>query len=111
MSETAALNNDFAYAVLSAIAEIPEGKVATYGQIARLIGYPKKKHPARAPRAPRMPALSRLEYYGDYPCHRVVNATGRLAPGWAAQATLLQAEGVALIDATHVSLKLYRWKA
>ena len=27
MSETAALNDDFAYAVLSAVAEIPEGKV------------------------------------------------------------------------------------
>jgi len=39
----------------------------------------------------------------------VVNATGRLAPGWAAQATLLQAEGVALIDATHVPLKKYQW--
>ena len=41
MSETAALNDDFAYAVLSAVAEIPEGCVATYGQLARLIGYPK----------------------------------------------------------------------
>ena len=30
MSETAALNDDFAYAVLSAVAEIPEGKFATY---------------------------------------------------------------------------------
>ena len=38
MSETAALNDDFAYAVLSAVAEIPEGCVATYGQLARLIG-------------------------------------------------------------------------
>ena len=104
MSETAALNNDFAYAVLSAIAEIPEGKVATYGQIARLIGYPKNARLVAR-------VLSHAEYYGDYPCHRVVNATGRLAPGWAAQAMLLQAEGVALIDATHVSLKLYRWKA
>ena len=41
MFETAALNDDFAYAVLSAVAEIPEGRVATYGQLARLIGYPK----------------------------------------------------------------------
>ena len=104
MSETAALTNDFAYAVLSAVAEIPEGKVATYGQIARLIGYPKNARLVAR-------VLSHAEYYGDYPCHRVVNATGRLAPGWAAQAMLLQAEGVALIDATHVSLKLYRWKA
>ena len=96
MSETAALNDDFAYAVLSAVAEIPEGRVATYGQLARLIGYPKN-------------ARSHAEYYGDYPCHRVVNATGRLAPGWAAQATLLQAEGVALRDATHVALNAYQW--
>lgn len=104
MSETAALNDDFAYAVLSAVAEIPEGKVATYGQIARLIGYPKNARLVAR-------VLSHADYYGDYPCHRVVNATGRLAPGWAAQATLLQAEGVALRNATHVSLKLYRWKA
>jgi len=45
MSETAALNDDFAYAVLSAVAEIPEGRVATYGQLARLIGYPKNTPP------------------------------------------------------------------
>ena len=104
MSETAALTDDFAYAVLSAVAEIPAGKVATYGQIARLIGYPKNARLVAR-------VLSHAEYYGDYPCHRVVNATGRLAPGWAAQATLLQAEGIVLRDATHVSLKLYRWKA
>ena len=104
MSETAALNDDFAYAVLSAVTEIPEGKVATYGQIARLIGYPKNARLVAR-------VLSHADYYGDYPCHRVVNASGRLAPGWAAQAMLLQAEGVALIDATHVSLKLSRWKA
>ena len=104
MSETAALNDDFAYAVLSAVTEIPEGKVATYGQIARLIGCPKNARLVAR-------VLSHADYYGDYPCHRVVNASGRLAPGWAAQAMLLQAEGVALIDATHVSLKLYRWKA
>lgn len=103
MSETAALNDDFAYAVLSAVTEIPEGKVATYGQIARLIGYPKNARLVAR-------VLSHAEYYGDYPCHRVVNASGRLAPGWAAQATLLQAEGVVLRDPTHVSLKLYRWK-
>ena len=104
MSETAALTDDFAYAVLSAVAEIPEGKVAPYGQLARLIGYPKNARLVAR-------VLSHAEYYGDYPCHRVVNATGRLAPGWAAQATLLQAEGIGLRDATHVSLKLYRWKA
>jgi len=52
MSETAALTDDFAYAVLSAVAEIPEGKVATYGQIARLIGYPKNPAPPPPRAAP-----------------------------------------------------------
>ena len=102
MYNNAALNDDFAYAVLSAVTEIPEGKVATYGQLARLIGYPKNARLVAR-------VLSHAEYYGDYPCHRVVNASGRLAPGWAAQAMLLLAEGVSLIDATHVSLQKYQW--
>ena len=104
MSDNTVLTDDFAYAVLSAVAEIPEGRVATYGQLARLIGYPKNARLVAR-------VLSHAEYYGDYPCHRVVNATGRLAPGWAAQATLLQVEGVALRDITHVSLKKYRWES
>jgi len=62
MSETAALNDDFAYAVLSAVAEIPEGRVATYGQLARLIGYPKNARPAAR-------ALSPAGYYGGHPSH------------------------------------------
>ena len=48
MYNNAALNDDFAYAVLSAVTEIPAGKVATYGQIARLIGYPKNAASWRA---------------------------------------------------------------
>lgn len=32
------LNDKLIYEVLSVVAEIPQGRVATYGQIARLIG-------------------------------------------------------------------------
>jgi hypothetical protein len=39
----------------------------------------------------------------------VVNASGRLVPGWAAQADLLRDEGVELKDETHVCLKTYQW--
>ncbi len=38
---------DFAYEVLAVVGEIPEGTVATYGQIARLIG--RTKLPPRGP--------------------------------------------------------------
>lgn len=32
------LNDDLAYEILSVVEEIPAGRVATYGQIAKLIG-------------------------------------------------------------------------
>ena len=35
------LNDELIYEILSAVEEIPEGKVASYGQIARLIGREK----------------------------------------------------------------------
>lgn len=74
------------YEVLSVVEEIPEGRVATYGQIARLIGREKNARLVGK-------ILSRAGFYGDYPCHRVVNHAGRTAPGWAEQAALLEGGG------------------
>lgn len=51
-----------------------------------------------------MPSL-----YGDYPCHRVVNHAGRLAPGWPEQAELLRDEGVPLRDDTHADMR-FQWR-
>ena len=47
MAPSARFTEDFAYEVLSVVGEIPEGTVATYGQIARLIG--GQKLPPRGP--------------------------------------------------------------
>ena len=94
MAPSARFTEDFAYEVLSVVGEIPEGTVATYGQIARLM--------ARV--------LSHASNYGDFPCHRVVNHSGRLVPGWPEQAFLLRQEGVELKDAMHVDLKKYQWE-
>ena len=49
-------------------------------------------------------------YYGKYPCHRVVNHAGRLAPGWPEQKDLLRQEGVSLKNENHVNLKEYQWQ-
>ena len=35
------MDNRFVYEVLEVVGEIPRGKVATYGQIASLVGRPK----------------------------------------------------------------------
>ncbi|MFC0698989.1 MGMT family protein [Anaerostipes butyraticus] len=90
------------YEILSVVAEIPEGKVATYGQIARLIGRDKNARLIGK-------VLGMAEKYGEYPCHRVVNHAGRLVPGWPDQGVLLQQEGVELKDSRHVDLKQYQW--
>ena len=65
------LDERLIYEILSVVAEIPRGRVATYGQIARLIG---RERNARLVGK----VLSMAETYGNYPCHRVVNHAGGL---------------------------------
>lgn len=98
------LDDDLVYEVLETVAEIPPGCVATYGQIARLIGRPKNARLVGK-------VLKESQFYGEYPCHRVVNAVGRLVPGWNEQAALLTEEGVELKDDGHVDMKRYQWDA
>lgn len=98
----AVLNEDLIYEILSVVEEIPEGCVAIYGQIARLTG--REKNARLVGRV-----LSMAEYYGRYPCHRVVNHAGRTAPGWPEQRALLEDEGVTFKPNGHVDLKRHRW--
>ena len=96
------IHKDLIYEILSVVEEIREGCVATYGQIAGLIGRDKNSRLVGK-------VLSMAEYYGDYPCHRVVNHAGRLVPGWLEQRLLLEAEQVAMKNDRHVDLKKCRW--
>ena len=90
------------YEILSVTEEIPEGKVASYGQIARLIGREKNSRLVGK-------VFSRADLYGDYPCHRVVNHMGRTAPGWHEQRTLLESEGVKFKPNGNVDMKHFQW--
>lgn len=96
------LDEDLIYQVLSVVDEIPEGCVASYGQIAELIG---RKQNARLVGK----ILSMAEFYGDYPCHRVVNAAGRTAPHFAEQRELLAVEGVIFRPNGCVDMEKCRW--
>ena len=96
------LSETLVYEILSVVKETPMGRVATYGQIARLIGRERNSRLVGT-------VLSRADYYGKFPCHRVVNHAGRLVPGWGEQAELLRQEGIVLKDANHVDLKIYQW--
>jgi len=86
---------------------IPPGKVATYGQIARLLGTP---HAARTVGW----ALRATPDDLDVPWHRVINARGTISfrpgsPGQAIQQALLEQEGVAFDRAGRVDLGVYGW--
>ncbi len=96
------LTEALAYEILSVVEEITPGKVATYGQIARLIG--RERNARLVGRV-----LSSADRFGDFPCHRVVASDGRTAPGWKEQETLLKEEGVPFLKSGRVDLSRCRF--
>ena len=93
--------------VYEVVKAIPKGKVATYGQIARLLDSPRSSRAVGY-------ALHVNPQPGIIPCHRVVNRYGQLAPSFAfggkhAQADLLAKEGVVCSDDFTVDLVKYGW--
>lgn len=94
--------------IYEAVMSIPYGKTATYGQIAALAGNP------RAARAVGN-ALHKNPLPGVIPCHRVVNASGRLSPAFAfggenVQRGMLENEGVEFLPNGCVNLKKCLWQ-
>ncbi len=96
------LTESLMYEVYAAASDVPYGKVASYGQIASLVGRPKNARLVGK-------VLSMADRYGDYPCHRIVASDGRLVAGWHEQKTLLEQEGVIFKDEHHVDMKKCRW--
>ncbi len=91
------------------VRQIPEGRVASYGQIARMMGEPRKaRFVGYAMHA--SPGVA-----GGVPCHRVFK-DGSLAPGFAfggagAQRELLEAEGIEFLPDGRVDMERCSWEA
>ncbi len=96
----------FRYKVYSLARTIPLGKVATYGQIAELIGHPG------AARAVGM-CMKENPDAEIIPCHRVVAANGKLIGyafgGIKKKKKILIEEGVSFIE-DRVDLSISQWK-
>jgi len=95
--------------VYDMVRQVPCGMVATYGQIAKLVGEPRRTRYVGY-------ALHVNPEPGDIPCHRIVFADGRLAEGFAfggpeVQRALLEDEGVAFLANGRVDLRASRWPA
>jgi methylated-DNA-protein-cysteine methyltransferase-like protein len=94
--------------IYAVVRRIPRGRVATYGQVARL---------ARIGAHPRLVgyALAALPEDARVPWHRVLNAQGRVSPrstpGWdALQRALLEREGIRFDERGRVDLARRRWQ-
>ena len=95
--------------VYRVVQQIPPGKVATYGQIAALLGNP------RAARAVGWALHGLRDGEADrVPWHRVINAQGRISTSCRQhpaheQRRRLEQEGVVFDEGERVSLDQYRW--
>ena len=91
------------------VRQIPYGKVATYGQVARLMGEPRKaRYVGYALHANPEPILT--------PCHRVVFADGSVTDGFVfggpdEQRRLLEEEGVGFTKSGRVDMRRFQWEA
>ncbi|QOY59830.1 MGMT family protein [Thermophilibacter immobilis] len=92
------------------VRQVPEGRVASYGQVARMLGEPRKaRFVGFALHA--SPGMA-----GGVPCHRVVFKDGSLAPGFAfggpdEQRRLLEGEGVSFLPNGRVDMDRCAWEA
>ena len=87
--------------VYALIQDIPHGRLATYGQLAMMIGAPKQA---------RLVGKAMGDAPANLPCHRVVGSGGRLVPGWNAQRNLLYKEGITFTPGGNARLSLHQWR-
>ena len=90
--------------IYEAVKEIPKGRVATYGTVAKMAGNPRMSRAVGN-------ALHKNPDPDNIPCYRVVNSKGELAEAFAfggenVQKKLLEAEGVEVVDGK-VNLERY----
>lgn len=97
--------------VWGSVKRIPRGRVATYGQLAALLGMPRHARQVGY-------ALSATPENMKIPWHRVVNAEGRISlrlKHWDTgsddlQRILLEAEGVTFDASGRIEMKKFRWQ-
>lgn len=94
--------------IYAVVARIPRGRVATYGQIARLANLPGQARLVGY-------ALAALDERSRIPWHRVVNAHGRISlrsndgPAGIVQRLRLEQEKVIFDAEGRVRLERFRW--
>ena len=98
--------DQFLIQIFAVIHQIPCGKVTTYGEIAKLAGYPGyARHVGKA--------LGNLPQDSTLPWFRVINSQGKISlkgEDLVRQRELLITENIDVTLDGKVSLKKYRWQ-
>lgn len=91
--------------VYAVVRDIPRGRVASYGDVARAAGFPNHARQVGY-------ALSALPAGSDVPWQRVINAKGEVSPrpNAARQRELLEAEGVEFSASGRVDWRRFGWE-
>ncbi len=100
--------NTLSETIINLIAQIPVGKVATYGQIAVMAGNPRA-----ARQVSRLLHSCSKKY--QLPWHRIINSQGKISipkdlPQYQEQLNRLLKEGVELGLNNRIDLSRYQWQ-
>lgn len=100
------MNSDFEQRIWNLLADIPVGRVTTYGQLAAMAGFP-----GYARQVGRV--LKNLPAGSILPWHRVINASGQISfpqqsEAYWRQRTRLLDEGI-IVQGNRINLNSYRW--
>ena len=92
--------------ILKVLRAVPSGRIASYGQIARIAGLPRNARQVGA-------ILKKLPAGSDVPWHRIVNARGIISSRGdnceKRQRILLQLEGIRVDDSHRIDVRIYGW--
>ncbi len=93
--------------IYEVVRRVPKGRVATYGQVARLAGFPGHARQVGY-------AMHALPAHTKVPWHRIINAKGEVSrrsiPGWEQEQRLrLEREGIVFDVGGKVDLQAAGW--
>jgi len=98
--------DQFLSQIFAVIHQIPQGKVTTYGDVARFAGFPGyARHVGKA--------LGNLPKGSKLPWFRVINSKGELSlvgENFERQKSALEKEGIEVSEKGKVKLRIYKWQ-
>ncbi|MEN8209821.1 MAG: MGMT family protein [Candidatus Fermentibacteria bacterium] len=101
------MNESMYERIYAVVKMVPPGKVATYGQIARIAGRCSARNVGYA--------MSSVSSKSDVPWHRIINSRGKISvrshgEECTVQSRILESEGIVFTITRTVDLEIFGWE-